>query len=186
MKWRKNRENTESPETRTLEIPSFHHCCVIPLSEALGKSRCPCRWDRCHRYIPRWQWGCSIIPRVGGWGKQRTRAVASLEVRTRVVASVELFDSRECDHPIYCSSSQTPGLPGVRRALARFAQLAIGCSNPQFIFSEDERIDERVHGHDHYGGKQANRVIHEGISTGVGGGRMIEMVLLFLYRLTFG
>ena len=74
-----------------------------------------------------------MVPRVAGWGKQRTRAVASLEARMRVVVSVELFNSRGCDSPIYssCGSSQTPGLPGVSRALSRFGQLATGCSSPK-------------------------------------------------------
>jgi len=37
-----------------------------------------------------------------GWwgGKLRGRAVASLETRTRVVASLEVSNSRECDSPI--------------------------------------------------------------------------------------
>ena len=38
----------------------------------------------------------------------------------------------------------------------------------------------------HYGGMQANGVIREGRSTGVGGDRMIEMILFFLYGLMFG
>jgi len=54
--------------------------------------------------------GAFIVPRVGGSGKQRRRAVASLAATTRVVASLELFNSRGCDSPIYCGSSQTPGV----------------------------------------------------------------------------
>jgi len=41
--------------------------------------------------------------RGGGWEKQRTRAVASLEART------EVSSSRECDGPIYASSSRAHG-----------------------------------------------------------------------------
>lgn len=38
----------------------------------------------------------------------------------------------------------------------------------------------------YYGGFQAHGAMREGISTGMGGDRMIEMVLLYLYRLVFG
>ena len=46
-KTRKNIENIETPETRTIEIPSFHHCWLIAQFEALGKCCCPCDWDLC-------------------------------------------------------------------------------------------------------------------------------------------
>jgi len=45
-----------------------------------------------------------------GWwvGKQRTRAVASLETRMRVVASLEVSNSRECGGPIW-AGAMAPG-----------------------------------------------------------------------------
>jgi len=75
-------------------------------------------------------------------GKQRTRAVASLEARMRVVASSEVSNSRECDGPMcwsYGPQGRTrrlrlnlfPTTP--ERDSARFAQLAMGCSNPTYI-----------------------------------------------------
>ena len=88
-----------------------------------------------------------------GWwvGKQGTRAVASLVTRTRVVASLEVSNSRGREAPIYAGSSRAPGSelwpPGQQSNRlnhfpttpgsdsARFAQLAIGCSN--LTFNED-------------------------------------------------
>ena len=85
-----------------------------------------------------------------GWpvGKQRTQAVASLEMRRRVAASFEV--SWEFD-PYVCWWLLGPWIasygPRARTQLAnllsttieqystRFAQLAMGCSNPAFKYS---------------------------------------------------
>jgi len=137
-----NKEKSENPNT-ILAISSFHHDSIIsPLAEALVECRCPCRLRSLTPIYPKKTMRAQYESQ-GRWvGKQRTRAVASLEVRTRVVASV-VSSSRGWDEPIYASCSRTPGLPGVnyrvldkpfppytRERLERFTQLATGCSNP--------------------------------------------------------
>ena len=83
-----------------------------------------------------------------GWEKQRTRAVASLEMRRRVVANFERSHSQGNSAPIYIRVAPGPlGSNGhwVRTRLAipfsttttgrysmRFAPLAMGC-NPASI-----------------------------------------------------
>jgi len=82
-------------------------------------------------------------------GKQRTQAVASLEMRMRVVASFEVSNSRGLSGPICAARSRasrqrcdwlnlvasTP-----ERYSARFAQLATSCSNPTCLLTQKEKI----------------------------------------------
>jgi len=73
---------------------------VSPLSEALGECRCPCRLGSLPPIFPKVTMRAPY--KSQGWwvGKQRKRAVASLETRMRVVVSLEVSNSRECGGPI--------------------------------------------------------------------------------------
>ena len=94
-------------------MPSLSHTLFVsPLSEALGHCCYPC--------------GLGSLPQIyakvtktapyksqGWWvGKHRTRAVASLETIMRVVASLEVSNSRECGVPIW-ARAMAPGEGGI-------------------------------------------------------------------------
>jgi len=78
-------------------------------------------------------------------GEQKTRAVASLQTRMRVVASIEVLNSwelmglnvqaalRSVRSDVSAEQLNGPSIRDIHAVLPSFAQLAMACSNPTLV-----------------------------------------------------